>query len=168
MNMRKGSKHTPEAILKNSLAKLGKPSPNKGKKFDQEWRDNLRKSHLGHKINDNQRLALMLGRQKHIIMVYDEKKVADSGYRHRLNALNRYRRRQAARLFGRPHTDEEWETLKAKCKHTCLACLRLEPEIKLTRDHIVSLSKGGSDCIENIQPLCQSCNSKKHTKSIRY
>lgn len=66
------------------------------------------------------------------------------------------------------HTFEEWEKLKAQYNWTCPACLKKEPEIKLTEDHIVPLSKGGSDNIENIQPLCGSCNCKKLTKIIKY
>lgn len=66
------------------------------------------------------------------------------------------------------HTAGEWNTLKAKYNFTCPSCHRSEPEIKLTQDHIVPLTKGGSDSIENLQPLCQSCNSKKRVNIIKY
>lgn len=66
------------------------------------------------------------------------------------------------------HTFEEWEKLKKQCSYICLSCKKQESEIKLTEDHIVPLSKGGSDYIENIQPLCRSCNCKKHNKIIKY
>ena len=66
------------------------------------------------------------------------------------------------------HTLGEWQTLKAQYNWTCPSCKRKEPEIKLTEDHIVPFTKGGSDNIENIQPLCRSCNSKKHNKIVKY
>lgn len=69
---------------------------------------------------------------------------------------------------GGCHTLSEWEALKVVHKFTCLACLKREPEIRLSRDHIVPLIKGGSDDIDNIQPLCRSCNSIKHSKIIKY
>lgn len=66
------------------------------------------------------------------------------------------------------YTPEEWRVLKTQYNFKCLCCGKQEPSIKLTVDHIIPLSKGGSNKIDNIQPLCGSCNSRKGAKTIDY
>ena len=83
-------------------------------------------------------------------------------------AFYRHRRRAKERNASGTHTIADWEVLKDKFNFKCPACGKKEPEITLSQDHIVPLSRGGSNDISNIQPLCLSCNSKKHTHSTRY
>jgi len=51
---------------------------------------------------------------------------------------------------------ENWNLKKAIHEHGMF----------LEIDHIIPLSKGGSDKIENKQALCQKCNSKKSNKIL--
>lgn len=75
--------------------------------------------------------------------------------------LNAKRKKSAKGDF----TWNDWELLKSKFNNRCLCCRKTT---KLTQDHIVPLSKGGTNYISNIQPLCLRCNVKKMCKSIDY
>jgi 5-methylcytosine-specific restriction endonuclease McrA len=59
------------------------------------------------------------------------------------------------------HTLAEWRALKAHYSYRCLCCGKSEPQIMLTEDHVIPVTKGGSDNISNIQPLCSPCNASK-------
>lgn len=56
------------------------------------------------------------------------------------------------------HTRKEWENIKGIFGNKCALCRK---DGILTKDHIIPLSKGGTDFSDNIQPLCRSCNSRK-------
>lgn len=77
----------------------------------------------------------------------------------------KYRRRAWIQQSATSHTKREWDELCAKYHHLCLCCGEVKP---LTPDHITPLSRGGSNSIDNIQPLCRTCNLRKHTKTIDY
>lgn len=59
----------------------------------------------------------------------------------------------------------DWNKILDLYEHKCLCCGSTED---LTLDHVIPLVCGGSNTIENSQPLCRSCNSKKGTKTIDY
>ena len=76
------------------------------------------------------------------------------------------RRRSRKVGSGGSHTTGQWVALKKQFNHCCAMCGMQEPFIDqfypyLTEDHVIPLSKGGSNGIDNIQPLCHRCNSKK-------
>lgn len=90
------------------------------------------------------------------------KVAAQTKYRTRKEARREWWRRRElaerrAATLGH-HTPAEWEALLDQHGHRCAHCGTTE---RLTRDHIIPLSKGGSDLIENIQPLCHRCNARK-------
>ena len=78
--------------------------------------------------------------------------------------------RSRAKALGLPGewTGAEWEEIKASYGHRCLCCGRCEPEIVLTVDHVIPMSKGGTNHLSNIQPLCLACNQRKKQDTTDY
>ena len=68
-------------------------------------------------------------------------------------------RRRAAKLRSPGTvTSGQW---RAICKAYGSRCAYCEEKTKLTMDHVIPLSKGGSHTPDNIVPACRSCNSAK-------
>lgn len=66
------------------------------------------------------------------------------------------------------HTKEQWDEMKEFFGFTCLKCGKSEPEIEVVKDHILPIYQGGSDGLDNIQPLCRACNSGKGPENLDY
>lgn len=62
-------------------------------------------------------------------------------------------------------TIEQWDKILTIQKNKCNICKKKFITKRLpTMDHIVPLSHGGNLSFENVQALCQSCNSRKYNK----
>lgn len=166
---------------KMALAKVGKPSWNKGKsspwagkngfqKGNKPWNTGIKKqkekrphASIGRKMPLKIRLKISEGRRKAFLR---------DGHNYSFDPKNVMRRdrkairRERIAKNGGFHSKQEWEDLKKEASYSCGSCFKKEPEIRLTRDHIVAISMGGTDNIGNIQPLCMMCNSLKSTKSL--
>ena len=70
---------------------------------------------------------------------------------------NRQRRARKLEVLS-DLTPEQWERIQEVYDHRCAYCGKKQ---KLTMDHVIPLSKGGSHSASNIVPACRSCNSRK-------
>lgn len=74
-------------------------------------------------------------------------------------------RLQNARMLG-THTEEEWASMKDYFDNRCICCDT--PDVPLVKNRIVPIYQGGSDSIDNIQPLCKTCNQGKGGATTDY
>ncbi|KKN59954.1 hypothetical protein LCGC14_0537040 [marine sediment metagenome] len=171
--------HSNETKRKMSFA-------HKGKKFSAKHKENIGKAQKGketwmkgknHSVSARKKVSESLqGKIGKDARNWKDGRTKDmKTYRHRYRKDNKkkvnfYTQQRRVKIRGAigSHTLGEWENLKAQYNWTCPCCLKGEPETKLTEDHIIPISRGGSNNIENIQPLCRGCNSKKYTKIIKF
>lgn len=79
--------------------------------------------------------------------------------------IKNHKRRALKNKAKGAYTSSQWIALCDKYHKRCLCCGRKR---KLTADHVVPLSRGGRNSIDNIQPLCGPCNSRKNTKTVDF
>lgn len=84
---------------------------------------------------------------------------------HAVEKSIKHRRRSRKKASG-SFTAKEWRALLIQYNNTCLCCKRTD--VKLTPDHIKPLALGGSNTIDNIQPLCLECNVNKGATEVDY
>ena len=142
---------------------------------NKEYMKNYIKKWMKQQRKDNTDYAIRQRKLKREYAKRLDKKEIIKNWRHRnikkILLWNRKRLLAKKGVIG-THTNEEWEYLKRYYDFRCVKCSVTEGELKeiwegtsfnkLTKDHIVPISRGGTDYIWNIQPLCITCNSKKH------
>jgi len=86
-------------------------------------------------------------------------------FNHNYNKINSYNKKlsQKRSKFNRVITKELRKQIYERDDNKCKHC---NTEKDLTIDHIIPLSKGGENSMDNYQTLCRSCNSKKHNKIL--
>jgi len=89
-------------------------------------------------------------------------KIVRNNYQRHLESISNIPRRDANIFTSKISTKEKVFDLYGR---KCLCCGSTE---NITIDHVVSVKNGGVNEIENMQPLCKSCNSRKSTKTIDY
>ena len=101
------------------------------------------------------------------VIVRSKKWAEDNSEKGRLAKANHRRKRRAAKHASPGgFTTDEFAALCERYGNRCLACS--DTEAALEGDHVLPLTKGGSDDIGTIQPLCGSCNRKKLVNIIDY
>lgn len=158
----RGIKRSLETRNKLSKAMKGRIPWNKGKTgiYSKETIEKIRIANLGKKRS----LETKMKARDSMVNFFKSK---DSSYIAPDYSLGENDRKyQSIRIMrlkknGGHHTQLQWEFLKGAHNYQCRMCNKMEPEIKLTKDHIIPIRHGGNDDIQNIQPLCRSCNSKK-------
>lgn len=72
--------------------------------------------------------------------------------------------RRSRSKAGGGFTTEQWAMLCIWFGNECLACGAKETTV----DHVIPLSLKGTNTIDNLQPLCNPCNNRKHAKIVDY
>jgi 5-methylcytosine-specific restriction endonuclease McrA len=148
-------------------------NPEKSKASIAEWkmvnRDRARQSVIRwHKANSEKRKGHCAKyRKKHAENIKSGKKKWYIANKDKAVVYSHLRRARKA-ANGGSFTAEEWEALKRCYVYTCLRCGKVEPEIKLTVDHVVPVALGGPNILGKIQPLCKACNQSKGIKITDY
>lgn len=76
------------------------------------------------------------------------------------------KRREIFKGIEGTFTLEEWTSICDRHENKCLWCGK--SSIKLTIDHVIPISKGGSNYASNLQPLCARCNAKKNNRILDF
>jgi 5-methylcytosine-specific restriction endonuclease McrA len=141
------------------------------KKYQEEHKEQISAYKKSWTANNSQRVASLkrdyYERNRQEVISRSKKWAEDHAGKVKIAKANNRRKRRAAKNGDNGHfTAEEFYALCSVYGYACLCCGATDR--KLEADHVVPLTRGGSDGIENIQSLCGECNRRKFTAIIDY
>lgn len=80
-------------------------------------------------------------------------------------AVSRQNDRAKRSANGGRISKRDWRRILDAFNHCCAKCGSSE---NIHMDHVVPLARGGANSIDNVQPLCQTCNLRKGAKTEDY
>lgn len=85
-----------------------------------------------------------------------------------LRPVRTARQERNARCYERRSGGREWQNLREMVlelyEKYCVYCGADNPK---TVDHVVPVSKGGGNGLDNLVPCCKACNSKKRDRDLQ-
>lgn len=138
--------------------------------WERDWRKNNKdKANARTKrYYDSHKSARLKWHARHYVL--NRERIGERNRRWRANnsdklALQEHRRR--AREMNAPVNDfttHQWEELLATFNGHCAYCLRTFDSLEI--EHVIPISRNGSNTQSNIVPACRGCNSKKGRKTL--
>ncbi|HAQ02974.1 TPA: hypothetical protein DCQ22_03735 [Candidatus Nomurabacteria bacterium] len=141
-------------------------NPGRRKEINKEWslrnveKERTRKRKYAHDHREQESIRHKMWRDKNREYVNSRnRKYTKTNKEQR--RLNDEKRRAAKNGCENKLTKSEWLEILSKHEYKCAKCGTQE---RISLDHIIPLSKGGTHSADNVQPLCISCNCKKYNK----
>jgi 5-methylcytosine-specific restriction endonuclease McrA len=111
-------------------------------------------------------------RERRARMTYEEKRHARRNWRNWNIDQDKERERQRKKGRVRYKQEKQYPPLPRNVLELLIkeygCCLRCGETENLSRDHVIPLSLGGPNTMENLQLLCVSCNARKGQDTTDY